>query len=60
MAKNIFLKIEKKSFDIKPHKVGILFKILRDQSFTSLKEDIRQDINGRFAFSRCLNGTFPP
>ena len=31
----------------------------RAQSFTSLKADLRQDINGGFAFSRCLNGTFP-
>ena len=29
------------------------------QSFTSLKADLRQDINGGFAFSRCLKGTFP-
>ena len=29
------------------------------QSFTSSKADLRQDINGDFAFSRCLNGTFP-
>ena len=29
------------------------------QSFTSLKADLRQDINGGFVFSRCLNGTFP-
>ena len=29
------------------------------QSLTSLKADIHQDINGGFAFSRCLNGTFP-
>ena len=32
---------------------------LRTQSFTSLKADLRQDINGGFALSRCLNGTFP-
>ena len=32
---------------------------LRDQSFTSLKADLRQDINGSFGLSRCLNGTFP-
>ena len=32
---------------------------LRTQSFTSLKADPRQDINGGFDFSRCLNGTFP-
>ena len=31
---------------------------LRDQSFTSLKADLRQDINGGFVLSRCLNGTF--
>ena len=30
---------------------------LRAQSFTSLKEDLFQDINGVFAFIRCLNGT---
>ena len=30
---------------------------LGTQSFTSLKADLRQDINGGFAFSRCLNGT---
>ena len=29
------------------------------RSFTSLKADLRQDINGGFAFSRFLNGTFP-
>ena len=29
------------------------------QSFTSLNADLRQDINGGFAFSRCFNGTFP-
>ena len=29
------------------------------QSFTSLKADFLQDINGGFAFSRWLNGTFP-
>ena len=29
------------------------------KSFTSLKADLRQDLNGGFAFSRCLNGTFP-
>ena len=28
------------------------------QSFTSLKADLHQDINGGFTFSRCLNGTF--
>ena len=31
----------------------------RAYSFTSLKEDLHQDINGGFAFSWCLNGTFP-
>ena len=31
----------------------------RAQSFTSLKADLRHDNNGGFAFSRCLNGTFP-
>ena len=31
----------------------------RVQSFTSLKVDLHQDINGGFAFGRCLNGTFP-
>ena len=34
-------------------------KPLRDQSFTSLKADLCQDISGSFAFSRCINGTFP-
>ena len=29
------------------------------QSFTSLKADLCQSINGDFAFSRCANGTFP-
>ena len=37
----------------------LLMYILRAQSFTSLKADLRQDINGGFTFSRCLNGTFP-
>ena len=31
----------------------------RAQSFTSLKSDLHQDINGGFAFSRSLNRTFP-
>ena len=31
---------------------------LRAQSFTSMKADFFQDINGVFAFIRCLNGTF--
>ena len=31
----------------------------RAKSFTSLKADPRQYINGGFAFSRYLNGTFP-
>ena len=30
----------------------------RDQSFTSLMEDIRQDINRVPTFSMCLHGTF--
>ena len=29
------------------------------KSFTRLMADLRQDINGGFAFSRCLNGTYP-
>ena len=29
------------------------------QLFTSMKANLQQDINGGFAFSRCLNGTFP-
>ena len=29
------------------------------QSFTSLKADIRQDINGGFVFSRCINEIYP-
>ena len=33
------------------------FLILRTQSFTFLMADFCQDINGRFAFSRCFNGT---
>ena len=32
---------------------------LGTQSFTSLKADLHQDINGDFAFSRCLKGIFP-
>ena len=32
--------------------------ILGAQSFTSLKADLLQYINGGFAFSRCINGTF--
>ena len=32
---------------------------LRAQLFTSLNADLRQDINGVFAFSRCITGTFP-
>ena len=38
----------------KPNKV-----IYRAQSFTSLKADLRQDMNRVSSFSRCLNGTFP-
>ena len=39
-------------------------KCLVAQSFTSLKADLfttiyNQDISGGFAFSKCLNGTFP-
>ena len=34
-------------------------KHLGPQSFTSLKADLRQDIHGGFALSRCLNGIFP-
>ena len=37
----------------------VVLLIFWAQSFTSLKADIRQDIDGGFAFSRCLNGTFP-
>ena len=29
------------------------------QSFTSLRADLRQDMNIVSSFSRCLNGTFP-
>ena len=35
------------------------FVTYRAQSFTSLKTYLCQDINRGFAFSRCLNGTFP-
>ena len=38
------------------------YRVLRTQSFTSLKADICQDINGGFEFGGdwwCLNGTFP-
>ena len=31
----------------------------RAQSFTSLRADLCQDINGGFAITRCLAGTFP-
>ena len=34
-------------------------RTLRDQSFTSLMADLRQDITGLSSFSRFLNGTFP-
>ena len=37
----------------------VYFIYLWAQSFTSLKADLRQDINGDFAFNRSLNGTFP-
>ena len=33
----------------------VVLLIFWAQSFTSLKADIRQDIDGGFAFSRCLN-----
>ena len=36
-----------------------IFSLFRAQSFTSLKADLHQDINGGFPFSRRLNGTFP-
>ena len=38
---------------------GIYFIPLRAQSFTSLKADLCQDINGGLAFYRWINGTFP-
>ena len=39
--------------------VAFFTLITRAQSFTTLKADLCQDnINGGFAFSRCLNGTF--
>ena len=38
---------------------AIFFFWLRAQLFTSLNADLRQYIKGCFAFSRCLNGTFP-
>ena len=34
------------------------YVLLGAQSFTLLKSDLHQDINGGFAFSRCLYGTF--
>ena len=37
----------------------ILQVCLWAQSFNLLKADLPQDINVGFAFSRCLNGTFP-
>ena len=37
------------------NKFSNLIQIIR----TLFKADLRQDINGGFAFSRCLNGTFP-
>ena len=53
----------------KDKKSGILFKNdvswwmkklkLRAQSFTSLKANVHQDINGGFVFSRWLNETLP-
>ena len=42
--------------------IFLIFKkyiIYRAQLFTSMKADLSQDINWSFAFSRCLNGTFP-
>ena len=33
--------------------------LIGPQSFTSLKADLCQDINGGLAFSKYLNGTFP-
>ena len=43
--------------DIK--KQGSEVSIYRAQLFTSLKADLRQDMNRVSSFSRCLNGTFP-
>ena len=35
-------------------------RIYGAQSFsTSFKADLRHDLDGGFAFSRCFNGTFP-
>ena len=36
-----------------------IFRVPRAESFTSLKADLHQEINGGFPFSRRLNGTFP-
>ena len=36
-----------------------MIKTLRAQSFTSLKADLHQDINGGFVFRRCHFGIFP-
>ena len=44
---------------LEPDYYGAIGKRLWAQSFTSLMPDLHQDINGGFAFSRCLNGTFP-
>ena len=54
----------KGTFNIIGNKFGFLGtqvcnEILWAQSFTSLKADQSQDINGGFEFNRCLNGTFP-
>ena len=47
------LQVSKLSFS------ALQFIFGRFQSFTSLKADVHQDLNGGFAFCRCLNGTFP-
>ena len=39
--------------------IGYTIAIFRAQSFTSWRADLCQIINRGFAFSRCLNGTFP-
>ena len=41
------------------HRNNIKGELPRAQSFTSLMSDLCQYINRDFAFSRCLNGTFP-
>ena len=59
LKKFVSSRIGKKNCNHTIGKAGFLIYILWAQLFTSLKADLCQDMYVGFAFSRCLNGTFP-